>query len=122
MSGAKFDPTKPVQTRDGRKARIIATDRAGTYPIIALVFGHKGTEIVCSFTVEGCFSDCGTGSSSDLVNVPPSLWQNVYRSTTGAVHQTRGDAEGQNGAEGRIAVLEIPPVGLPIVHAVGVAS
>lgn len=32
-----FDPTKPVQTRDGRKARIICTDAKGVLPIIALV-------------------------------------------------------------------------------------
>lgn len=36
----KFDPTKPVQTRDGRPARIICTDRYesnGQFPIVALV-------------------------------------------------------------------------------------
>ena len=31
-----FDPTKPVQCRNGRKARIICTDAKGEYSIFAL--------------------------------------------------------------------------------------
>ena len=40
----KFDPTKPVQTRDGREARIICTDveRKGDWPIVALIKTSDG--------------------------------------------------------------------------------
>ena len=38
-----FDPLKPVQTRDGRKARIICTDRKmDGFPILALIPSHSG--------------------------------------------------------------------------------
>lgn len=43
-----------VQTRDGRKVRILATDRkGGEYPIIGLVTDHRGDESFYSWTTEG---------------------------------------------------------------------
>jgi len=41
-----FDPTKPVQTRDGRKARILYTDIKSGYPIVALTTEPGGVEIM----------------------------------------------------------------------------
>lgn len=52
MTDKPFDPTKPVQTRDGRKARIICTDAASPLPIVALVT-DKGVEYPTVFTKEG---------------------------------------------------------------------
>lgn len=55
-----FDSSKPVQTRDGRKARIICTDReykssarGENWPILALVFDSKGKEQPISYRVDG---------------------------------------------------------------------
>lgn len=65
----KFDPTKPVQTRDGLPARIICTDAEGLedgpeFTIVAIVDGEVGM-----YTDEGQFiSDCL--DPRDLVNVP----------------------------------------------------
>lgn len=87
---SKFDPTKPVQTRNGNKARIICTDRqrapgvkAG--PIIALVVMDDGTEQVQSYSTEGeypyGFSDQPNGK--DLVNVPEKWFVHVWRDRDG---------------------------------------
>ena len=41
----KFDPSRPVQTRDGRKARIVCVDmKRDHYPILALVENPNGLE------------------------------------------------------------------------------
>ena len=79
-----FDPTKPVQTRDGRKARIICTDRsinaADGWPIIALVKNRTdGYESVTHHNSAGLCLDC---EDTDLINIPirhtVELWVNVY--------------------------------------------
>jgi hypothetical protein len=64
-----FDPKKPVQTRDGRPARILCTDAKSSFPIIALVTMFDGSEAAHPYYAEG-----NSRSSSihpfDLVNVP----------------------------------------------------
>ncbi|NIA67799.1 hypothetical protein HBA54_04275 [Pelagibius litoralis] len=68
-----FDPTKPVQTRDGRKARIICTDRRTTvYSILALITENDGYEYIESYTKAGHRygdEDCDS-CSVDLINIP----------------------------------------------------
>lgn len=66
-----FDPTKPVQTRDGRPVRIIATDRKSSAgaSIVALVpHPVADEEDVVRFKADGTFFS--GGRNSDLVNVP----------------------------------------------------
>lgn len=68
-----FDPTKPVQTRDGRPARIICTDRKDDgWPIVAIYADNSAgrTEGVGCYTREGRFGDYGSDNRLDLVNVP----------------------------------------------------
>lgn len=70
-----FDPSKPVQTRDGRPARVLCTDASGSYPIAALINGDLRT-----YTSEGLFvEDCGE-DTLDLVNIPEETveYVNVY--------------------------------------------
>lgn len=66
----KFDPTKPVQLRSGRNARIIATDRKSGRPIIALIQGTNGSESIFSFYPDGTFLGGGSNSQDDLINIP----------------------------------------------------
>ena len=47
------DLTKPVQTADGRKARVICTDRGGTYPVVVLVARDDGAELVRRYDLLG---------------------------------------------------------------------
>lgn len=89
-----FDPTKPVQTRDGRNARIICTDRVGqdqAYNIVALVrtpvsalSRFPSVEQILSFTNDG-LARRNAQSPEDLVNVPVkhkrTFWVNVYPDT-----------------------------------------
>jgi len=70
------------QTRDGRPARIICTDRKSPNgpPIIALVDGDCG-EILHTHSLNGRRIDDGRDHSFDLVNIPVKRegWVNVYR-------------------------------------------
>lgn len=81
----KFDPTKPVQTRDGKPARILCTDFKSNdhdLPIAAAVMLEYGNEAVCFYTVSGLFHDNALISSLDLVNVSVlhtrEFWINLY--------------------------------------------
>ncbi len=65
----KFDPTKPVQTRDGQKVRIICTDVKGTAPILALI-NNNTYEITCRYTEDGSFYSKDNPSDLDLINIP----------------------------------------------------
>jgi hypothetical protein len=92
-----FDPTKPVQTRDGRKARIICTNRTERlgYPIVALIFEQNDIERIETFSVKGETLQ-GCPHSNDLVNVPikKSGWINVYADGTSyGVHATQNVAD-----------------------------
>lgn len=81
-----FDPNWPHGhvTRDGRKARIICTDRKGKdYSIIALAQRASGDneEITLSYTSEGKYHADGTDSGADLFNAPElkqEFWVNVF--------------------------------------------
>jgi len=69
-----LDPSKPVRTKDGRAARIIATDALSKHsPIVALVMDWNGThEYVLTyneFGQENPHHPCG----ADLVNVPERI-------------------------------------------------
>lgn len=64
-----IDWTKPVQTRDGRKARVICTDRkAKEHSIVALIMQSCGREDAYVYSTEGRFTDVDLGM--DLINVP----------------------------------------------------
>ena len=67
-----FDPSKPVQTRDGKEAGIYATDGAGDYPILGYVNNDGGKRLE-RWTLNG---ECQIGFEDvkDLVNTPdPTL-------------------------------------------------
>lgn len=87
-----FDLKKPVQTRDGRKARIICTDRDYIDgPIVALVTtptpGHEGKELLVTCRSDGSYFRTTIESPLDLVNIVSkiSTWQPVYHSGDYAV-------------------------------------
>lgn len=64
-----LDLTKPVQTRDGRKARIICTDANHTmYPVVGLIT-TEGIESPYSFALNGQY-DTREELSIDIINIP----------------------------------------------------
>lgn len=73
------DLTKPVQTRDGRAARILCTDRKHSeHPVVALVKCHDFQEHCYTFSADGRNLP-GLGTDLDLVNVPPKVVSEAYR-------------------------------------------
>jgi hypothetical protein len=66
-----FDPTKPVQTRDGRKARIICSDRKtnSAFSIVVLITHNDGTERAATRRANGRL-DPNIESNFDIINIP----------------------------------------------------
>ena len=108
----KFDAAKPVQTRDGRKVRIVAT-RSGDFPIVALLTESNGEEVVQVYTADGGYwLNARTGSVNDLVNVPTErvFYVNVYPNDGHVIHPTvesaDEDASSQRVARVRVVVKD----------------
>jgi len=90
----KFDPTKPVQTRNGRKAEIIPCDGFkgdDGETIIARVWESRGHQEITCYYDSGLFSR-GHTSCIDLINIPEKpktieRWVNVYKDNkVGGLH------------------------------------
>jgi hypothetical protein len=74
-----LDLSKPVQTRDGRKVRILCTDAKGDFRIAGLIDEGRH-EYAATWGMTGRM-ELGGLSPSDLVNVPEperTVWLNVY--------------------------------------------
>ena len=65
------NPSRQVVTRDGRKARIICTDRAGlnAKPIVALITLPNGDEVIKTFWDNG-IETAGSEDKNDLFFAP----------------------------------------------------
>lgn len=107
---------KPVRTRDGRKARIICTDRVGTtYPVVALVTQKGGYEGLMTFTTGGCLHSPESPTDYDLVmeTVRREGWVNVVRfgqeCNVGCLYRTKEDAlrHVDAGGNGYVATVRI---------------
>lgn len=111
---------KPVQTRDGRAARIICTNRktSGTQmPVLALVTTHhlgSVSEYIEFFTEEGTTHRDGSVSKLDLINIPVKRkgWVNVYpwgekNFTIAEAHKTKTSANRAAVVAKRIACIPI---------------
>lgn len=77
-----FDATQPVQTRDGRKARIVCTDYKSRGPLLTLILDRDGATETCVSTMADGQNAYGC-SSYDLVNVPEKRWINLYQDGVG---------------------------------------
>jgi len=74
----KFDPTKPVQTRDGRPARVICADARGGWPIIALVEVSEGCEETSVHREDGSYNSADPQSRRDLINIPEKRTLDIW--------------------------------------------
>lgn len=92
-----FDPTKPLQTRDGRKVLHIATGFRflGNETTLAVVRGGDGYHSAYKYYANGCFLSEGT-HDFDLVNIPqPRKHADVIKAwADGAEVQIRGGVLG----------------------------
>jgi len=102
------DLTKPVQTRDGRKARVLCTDRKHNIsaPVIALLTEENGNEFCRTYRADGQYMPCR--SASDLVNLPEKrmIWVNVYVGDYLTPHSSKELAD-MAAAVSRIACVEV---------------
>ena len=73
-----IDLTIPVQTRDGRKVRVLCTDGPKLHPIVGLIEQGGGSEDVYKWSAAGRYG-CAE-HSADLINVPETrvVWVNMY--------------------------------------------
>jgi hypothetical protein len=112
-----LDLNKPVQTRDGRKVRVLATDRKGAayYPVLGLLTQADGEETVESWTLVGEFYS-GDTDEADLVNVPEKIvgYLNVYGTrsqygqTSYRLYDSRAIADAEaDDMRGRIACIRV---------------
>jgi hypothetical protein len=107
----QFDPTKPVQRRDGKSARIIATDAICYAPIIALITSDDGGEFVQFHFHDGEFAGKAP-DTYDLVNIPQKIsgWINIYSNSSPTysiyLHNTREQAD-SSAYGGRIACIHV---------------
>lgn len=92
-----LDLTKPVQTRDGRTARIICTDAktSSGFPIIALVADASGNEFLVSHTSDGYYNSSKDKHNNNLINIPEKheMWVNCYPGLTARDYLTRKAAD-----------------------------
>ena len=104
-----FDPTKPVQTRSGRPARILCTDfKDPEYPIIAAVMCEDGSEDHQSFTADGRMYSARHMDEQDLINTTErkSFWINAFAGgVLGSAWDTREEADFRK--EERESLIEI---------------
>ena len=102
------NPDREVVTRDGRKVRIICTDRKGDTPIIALVYNaNEGQEYGYAFYSDGKYYR-DAGDELDLFFAPEkhegwiiiNKYPDGVRDTNGIIYHTKSD------------IPDIPPVGV----------
>lgn len=107
------NPDREVVTRDGRKVRIICTDRKGATPIIALVNSGVSGELCYSFCPDGKTYE-NYKSEIDLFFAPEKHegWINIHkwpdgvRDTDGIIYHTKLD------------IPDMPPVGVQRVSTI----
>ena len=112
------NPNREVVTRDGRKVRIICTDRKNhdSQPIIALVENDEDEEKARSYKIDGKWSIDGLGNSFDLFFAPEkhegwiiiNKWPDGERDTNGIIYDTELDIPNkpQVGTQ-RVATIKI---------------
>ena len=104
------DWTRPVQTRDGRKARVLCTNKVGGQPVVVLV-EVCSEETIQTVNIDGSFhNNEGARSNYDIMNIPEKRtlegWFNIKPETnyTGLFYIDKEDAERAAGATGGIVV------------------
>lgn len=104
-----FDPTKPVQTRDGRKARILCTDFQADGPIVAAVSYWNGEEVLVRYQNTGIHFTARY-DQLDLINIPEEVvkYVNVYQgSKIGLLYNSEAEARDAQRGWTRLSYLAI---------------
>ena len=107
------NPSRQVVTREGKKVRIVCTDRKGlcTKPIVALITLPNGDEIVKCFWEDGIETRGVEENIYDLFFIPEkhegwiiiNKWPDGVRDTNGIIYHTKLD------------IPDIPPESIQLV-------
>lgn len=117
MDKYTLDLTRPVQTRDGRKARVFCTDfRAKKFPLCGAIDTPMGEEPAI-WTAQGGFVGDNNPDCRDLINVPEERFVNVYSNVAGRefigadIFTSKGDAEDapRSGASDYVGTYRLVP-------------
>ena len=76
------NPSRKLVTGDGRKVKILCTNRKSPYPIVALVENHdSNTEDVYSYRENGLYSLFSLSEQNNLFFAPEKHegWVNLYK-------------------------------------------
>ena len=94
------NPNRQVVTREGKRVRIVCTDRKGldVKPIVALITLPNCDEIVKCFWADG-IDTAGSEDKNDLFFAPEkhegwiiiNKWPNGVRDTNGIIYHTKSD-------------------------------
>lgn len=95
-----IDWSKPVVTRDGRKVRVLCTDRKSSQCVVGLVANTvDGSEELHSWHHDGArfipHLEAPSGPfPTDLINAPERVerWFNLYESEAGCAFPTKADS------------------------------
>ena len=97
------NPSRKLVTGDGRKVKILCTNRKSTYPIVALVENHDSdNESVYSYRENGLYSMFSQSEENNLFFAPErhTGWVNLYKDLdegrtryTGNIHNSKEGAE-----------------------------
>ena len=96
------NPSRKLVTGDGRKVKILCTNRKSVYPIVALVENHDSdNENVYSYREDGLYSLFSLSEENNLFFAPEKHegWINIYRDSdngrvyTGCSYDSKEDAE-----------------------------
>ena len=106
------NPSRQVVTREGKKVRIVCTDRAGlaAKPIVALITLPNGDEVIKTFWDNG-IETAGSEDENDLFFAPEkhegwiiiNKWADGERDTNGIIYHTKLD------------IPDIPPESIQLV-------
>lgn len=108
------NPSRQVVTREGKKVRIICTDRAGlnAKPIVALITLPNGDEVIKTFWDNG-IETAGSEDKNDLLFFPAKYerWINVYGNSVyypgTQMYNTEQEAKVLRGTDAYVATVKI---------------
>lgn len=94
----KLDFSRPIQTRDGRKVRILCTDKKGASPVVGLIERNPGEEeMTFHWQLTGLHYEGSCRRPEDLINVPERIerdvWVNLNGKVLGHIYDTRKEAD-----------------------------
>ena len=90
-----IDLTKPVQTRDGLKVRVLCTNMKGRDTVAGVITDDDGTDMVDAWQADGHYNIGPEEARTDLINVPEKrvVWVNVNPGNWMHTYPSKDDAD-----------------------------